>query len=74
MDWNYSVQSYNTIKSVPLPVHIYRVGDELLEVDGVSVLEKTVEEVKSELQRILLNEQETLRIVAITPSKHASTS
>ena len=46
-----------------------RVRDELLEVDDMPVAEKTVEEVRSELQRMLLNEKEIVRIVAVAPPK-----
>lgn len=49
-----------------------RVGDELLAVDDILVAEKTVEEVQSELQRMLLNEKETVRIVAMAPPKNVT--
>ena len=55
--------------SNPIPPRMRRVRDELLEVDDIPVAEKTVEEVQSELQRMLLNEKEIVRIVAVAPPK-----
>ena len=56
-----------------LDLILYRVRDELLEVDNILVVGKTVEEVQNELQRVPLNKKETIKIVATAPPKDVTT-